>query len=204
MPAKLVVGFVVIALDGRLFEGSVHSLDLTICPWMVWFGQAMFDSVTPARAIKRMATQHCGLTFAVLRQIGKLDAVVGQHDIDLVGDGFDPLVEERNGCCGVGLFLSSGEVLGHDRATPRNREGFFEAAGMSAASQLFIRQRNPPRPCPGKHLAVHSLRRVRNGSAGAWSDEGQLSASRPVHVQRPTVAVNAVNSPAGTHGRKTV
>ena len=109
MPAKLVVGFVVIALHGRLFEGSVHSLDLTICPRMVWFGQAMFDSVVPARAIKRMAAQHCGWTFAVFRQIGELDAVVGQHDFDLIGDGFDQLVEERDGCRGVGLLNQPGE-----------------------------------------------------------------------------------------------
>ena len=109
MPAQLVVAFVVVALDGRLFEGAVHSLDLTIGPRMVRFGQAMFDSVSSARAIKRMAAQHCGWTFAVLWQIGKLDAVVGQHDIDLVGDCFDQLVEERDGCRGVGLLNQPSE-----------------------------------------------------------------------------------------------
>ena len=65
--------------------------------------------MAPARAIKRMAAQYCGWTFAALRQIGELDAVVGQHDFDLMGDGFDQLIEERDGCRGVGLFNESGE-----------------------------------------------------------------------------------------------
>src|ERR1700694_6226495 len=38
--SELVVRLIVIAVDGRLLDGAVHSLDLAICPRMVGFCQA--------------------------------------------------------------------------------------------------------------------------------------------------------------------
>jgi hypothetical protein len=55
MPAQLVMVFVVVALHGCFFERPVHSLDLTIGPGMVRFGQPMLDAMPPAGAIERMA-----------------------------------------------------------------------------------------------------------------------------------------------------
>ena len=39
------MGVVVEALDGRLFERSVHAFDLTVGPWMTRLGEAMIDTV---------------------------------------------------------------------------------------------------------------------------------------------------------------
>ena len=48
MRPQLVVSVVVVALDGRVLDGSVHPLDLPICPWMVEFRQPVLDPVGPA------------------------------------------------------------------------------------------------------------------------------------------------------------
>ena len=39
------LGMVVVveALDRRVLDRAVHPLDLTIGPWMAWFGQSMFN-----------------------------------------------------------------------------------------------------------------------------------------------------------------
>jgi hypothetical protein len=42
--AEVLVGFVVEALDGRFFGGSVHAFDLAIGPWMFRLGQAMISA----------------------------------------------------------------------------------------------------------------------------------------------------------------
>ena len=50
--AKLVVGFVVEALEGRVPDGAVHPLDLTIGPRMLGLDQAMIDVVASTRYFK--------------------------------------------------------------------------------------------------------------------------------------------------------
>jgi hypothetical protein len=85
---QLLLAFVVIALDGGLFESSVHSFDLPLGPWMVGLGEPMLDAVLSARAVERMTAPHRGGFRAVLWQIGELDAVVGQDGENLVGNGF--------------------------------------------------------------------------------------------------------------------
>lgn len=42
---ELLVIVVVETLDGRVFDRSVHSLDLPIGPWVLHFGQAMLNTV---------------------------------------------------------------------------------------------------------------------------------------------------------------
>ena len=41
--SKLVVGLVVVEIDRRLLEGSVHSFDLSASPWMARLGEPMAD-----------------------------------------------------------------------------------------------------------------------------------------------------------------
>jgi hypothetical protein len=56
MSSQLVMAVVVVALDGCLFDGPVHSLHLTIDPRMVGFCQPMLDTMFPtdlAEAISR-------------------------------------------------------------------------------------------------------------------------------------------------------
>src|SRR5438045_9447691 len=49
--SELVVAVIVIAVDGRLFDRTVHPLDLPIGPWMMGLGQAMLDTVGSADLI---------------------------------------------------------------------------------------------------------------------------------------------------------
>ena len=44
MVLELLMGIVVVALDGRFLDGPIHSLDLAVGPGMLRLGGAMFDA----------------------------------------------------------------------------------------------------------------------------------------------------------------
>ena len=48
MAAKLVVAFVVEAPNGGVLDGPVHSLDLSVGPWMLRLGRTVLDVVPGA------------------------------------------------------------------------------------------------------------------------------------------------------------
>src|SRR5262249_29049193 len=52
--AKLVVAVVVVAPNSRLFESTVHPLDLPVRPRMIWLCQPMLNPVRPAEQIEHM------------------------------------------------------------------------------------------------------------------------------------------------------
>src|SRR5438874_11760103 len=52
MRSELLVTVIVIAIDRRFLEGTVHALDLTIGPRVVGFGQAVFDTVGSADLVE--------------------------------------------------------------------------------------------------------------------------------------------------------
>ena len=51
------MGVIVVALNGGLFDGSVHALHLSIGPRMVGFRQAMVDTMTKAEPVEGMPTK---------------------------------------------------------------------------------------------------------------------------------------------------
>jgi hypothetical protein len=62
-----------VALNGRLLEGSDHSLDLTIDPGMAWLGQPVLDAVRITKPVEHMDTPpHCWPE-AILREISELE-----------------------------------------------------------------------------------------------------------------------------------
>ena len=61
MPAELVMALVVEALDGRLLDGPVHPLDLTVGPRMLGLGRAVLNVVGGAGIFEGMRPE----TFAV-------------------------------------------------------------------------------------------------------------------------------------------
>ena len=67
--AQLVVVVVMIAFDGGVLNGSVHSLDLTISPGMVWLGQPMFDAVLAANLVEAVHPIARRPAVAVARQV---------------------------------------------------------------------------------------------------------------------------------------
>src|SRR5215216_4678928 len=52
---ELVVAVVVIAPDGRVFEGPVHPLDLTIGPGVIGLGEPVLDVVLRAGVLEGMS-----------------------------------------------------------------------------------------------------------------------------------------------------
>lgn len=80
---------VVIALDGRILDRAVHSLDLAIGSRMVDPGEAMLDPIVPTAHREHMRDVAGCRTVGVARRKAELDAVIGQDRVNLVGNGGD-------------------------------------------------------------------------------------------------------------------
>lgn len=89
MGAQLVVPLVVVALDGGLFEGAVHALDLAIGPRVVHLGQPVLDAMLVAHAVEDILA-----VVDVARAVGELDGIVGQHRMDAKGHGLGQVALE--------------------------------------------------------------------------------------------------------------
>jgi len=76
------VALVVEALDGRLFDGPVHPLDLPVGPRMVRFGEPVLDAILLADHVEAHLTRPGGVAVAGL--LGELDAIIGQDGMDAV------------------------------------------------------------------------------------------------------------------------
>ena len=111
---QLIVTSIAIASDGRLLDGPVHPFYLAVGPRMVGLCQAMFDTMKLTSPVEGMAAQHGGGALAVLRQVGELDAVIGEHGMDRIGHSLDQGVEKSRGDLGVGSFgkLDEGKLRG--------------------------------------------------------------------------------------------
>ena len=81
---------VVKGLDSGFFDRAVHALGLPVRPGVVRLCELMDDAVFIANAAKDVHAQKGvdGLV-AVLGQVGKGHAVVGENGMNLVGKGFD-------------------------------------------------------------------------------------------------------------------
>ena len=44
MLLELLMRFIVMALDGRVLDGAIHPLDLSVSPWMIDLGQPMLNA----------------------------------------------------------------------------------------------------------------------------------------------------------------
>jgi hypothetical protein len=65
----------------------VHALDLSVRPGMVVLGKPVIDTIDAAHSIEGMPPQAGGGALTVPRQVGELDAVVGEHGMDAVPSG---------------------------------------------------------------------------------------------------------------------
>lgn len=138
MLAKLVLAFIVIAFDRRILDCSVHSLDLTVCPRMIDFGQSVFNSVFITDPVEYMAS-----CVFVTGLIGELNTVVGEHRVDPVGKGLDKVAQE---VCGNGLRLTlmefhigqfRGSVDGHEQIQLSFFGAHFGNINMNIANRIF-------------------------------------------------------------------
>ena len=121
--AKLVVRFVVEALDGRVLDGAVHPFDLAIGPWVLRLGRAMIDIVARACKLECVRSEqfaisdclsnhrHCR---APCTRCGEMDAIVGERCMDLVGNRGDQAMQKVTGGGSLGRLvqLDEGELAG--------------------------------------------------------------------------------------------
>ena len=70
MLAELVMGLIVVTIDGRFLDGSVCPLDPTVGPRVVGLGQAMLDAVGPADLVEAMRAVASGRGSVGDRRIG--------------------------------------------------------------------------------------------------------------------------------------
>ena len=106
------MAFIVEAFDGRLLDGSVHPLDLTVGPRMVRLREAVLDVVRLTDHVEAHLARPGGVTIAGL--LGKLDAVVGQDRVDAIGYGLQQMFEELPRRSSIGLVdqLGNRELAG--------------------------------------------------------------------------------------------
>ena len=95
MLSELIVGLIMVAPNGGLFEGAVHPLDLTVRPGMVRLGEAVFDPVLAA--VRSNMCNHTGPSAGTpWGHIGELYPIVRQYRVDGVGHGFNQRVQEAD------------------------------------------------------------------------------------------------------------
>ena len=76
------MNIVVIPLECGVLHCSVHSLDLTVSPWMVGFGQPMLNPVCVTDHVKTHRPRVCCVSASGL--LGELDASVGEDGVDVI------------------------------------------------------------------------------------------------------------------------
>ena len=84
----------------------------------------MLDAVLAAGAIEGMTSEHGSRPRSVFGQVGELNAVIGEHDFDLVGNGFDELLEGRRCIVSKRLRLQRNRPP-RPRASLNRREEIF-------------------------------------------------------------------------------
>ena len=106
MLIELLMCVVVIALDGCFLDRAVHSLDLTIGPRMLGFGQpvldtelraGVFEAVCPDRFAFGQGFNDQGYSRSSGARCGEVGTVVGQDDVDLVWNRCDEMAQEITG-----------------------------------------------------------------------------------------------------------
>ena len=100
----LMIGLVV-SLDGRILDGAVHPLDLTIDPGVVRHGEPVLDAALPAEPIKQVHAEP--------RPWGQINSAAGDRTGCrcpsapcgyTIWHGLDDGIQERHGALPVGSF----------------------------------------------------------------------------------------------------
>ena len=89
MITELAMIIVMVAFNGSIFDASVHSLDLAVCPRMPDFCEPVLNPVFPTTHVEHMVHIGCSWPIFVTRRECILDAIVGENNIDLVGHSFN-------------------------------------------------------------------------------------------------------------------
>src|SRR3954451_10972171 len=129
MVAQLVVIIVVIAFDGCVLDRAVHSFDLAVGPGMIDLGESVFDTGLAATQSEHVRHTSRVRRICLSRWQTELDAIIGEHRMDFVGNGFDQ--GDQEGRCGdtIGFFgkLDEGELRS---SVDRHEEVEFSLGGL--------------------------------------------------------------------------
>jgi len=132
------------AFDGGVLDSAVHPLDLPVGPWVVRLGESMFYSMNMAGPVEGMATEVGGWSLAILRKVGELDTVVGEHGVDAVRNGFDECFKEGRGSSDICFFDEfdhgelRGSVDGYDHAVELEPSGSLDYVVSLDGSPLSL------------------------------------------------------------------
>ena len=107
---------IIIPMHGRLLDRFVHSLDLTICPWMRWKGEPVLDSVFFANPIENMRQ-----SLVIPSLIRELYAVVRQNCMNFVRNLLDQVFQELSSLH-FSLFFRQFDVCKLARAVDRDKQ----------------------------------------------------------------------------------
>ncbi len=122
MVTKLLMGIVVVTVDGRIFERAVHALHLTIRPRMFGFGQAVVNAMLATNPIKQKLEG-----ILVARMISKLNPIVSQNSVDFIGNGSEKMAQKFGGD-GTGrmlVYLNKGKLRGTINGHKQVKLAFF-------------------------------------------------------------------------------
>jgi hypothetical protein len=106
----MIVRFKVEQFHCRVFDRSVHPLDLAVSPWVVGLGQSVLYAVGFTNHVEARRSRMDGVEVPGL--LGEMNAIVGQDCMDVIGRGFEHVLQELPGSHSVSLCneLSDGEL----------------------------------------------------------------------------------------------
>ena len=109
MVFQLGMAVVVEAFDGGFLDCPVHPFNLSVGPGVLHFCKPVFDAVVPADTVEDVL-EGVSIPFA----IGELDAIVGEHSVDGVGDSRGEIAQELGGdhLSGLVVQFDEGELAG--------------------------------------------------------------------------------------------
>ena len=96
-----------VSLHCRHFDRAVHSLDLSIGPWVIWLGQAVLNSICLADYVESHLPRICSVPVAGL--FGELDTIVSDDRMDAIRDSLEQMFEEFPRCLPIRVFHGSGD-----------------------------------------------------------------------------------------------
>lgn len=86
---QLVIIAVMVPFDRCFLDRAVHAFNLAIGPWVFDFCQSMINAVLGTDTVKDMNARAF-----VVGQVGELDTVVRQDDVDPIGRHFEQVAQE--------------------------------------------------------------------------------------------------------------
>jgi|SRR5579859_187106 len=108
---KLGVAVVMEVVNGGLFDGAIHTFDLSVGPGMPGLCEAMIDSVQKTDPVEGVSAETSRAAFTIFGQIGELDSVVGEYGMNAIRNGCHQGQKKGCGCLHIGSFYTTAEGL---------------------------------------------------------------------------------------------